>query len=47
VITQFSLMEDRVAWWILVAAVVAQVIIAIAWAPTSPGFSVWSHHLFG
>jgi hypothetical protein len=47
VITQFSLMEDRVAWWILVAAVGAQVIIAIAWAPASPGFSVWSHHLFG
>jgi len=45
VIVQFSLMEDRIAWWVLVAAVAVQVIVAIAWTPTSPGYLQWWHLL--
>jgi hypothetical protein len=45
VITQFSLMEDRIAWWVLLAAAVAQVILAIGWPPTSAGYLQWWHLL--
>jgi Kef-type K+ transport system membrane component KefB len=47
VISEHQLMESRVAWLVLAAAVVAQVIVAVAWPPYSAGFSAWQHAVFG
>jgi hypothetical protein len=41
VIVQFRLTDDRFLWWVLLAAVVVQVVIAIVWAPSSTGYVQW------
>jgi hypothetical protein len=47
VITEHHLMDGRVAWLLLAAAAIAQVIVAIAWPPESAGFAAWQHAVFG
>jgi hypothetical protein len=47
VVIQFSLMADRRLWWVLLAAAIAQTVIAIAWTPTSAGYVQWWHLLTG
>lgn len=41
VIVQFSLTQDRFMWWVLLAAAVVQVVLAITWTPTSAGYVQW------
>jgi hypothetical protein len=47
VISENQLMGSRVAWLILAAAAVAQVVVALVWPPYSAGFSAWQHAVFG
>lgn len=47
VIIQFSLADDRRLWWVLLAAAVAQVIVAWVWPPSSTGYAQWWHLLTG
>lgn len=48
VITEHRLLDVRLFRWILVAAVIVQIVVAAAvWPPASTGFDEWRHALFG
>jgi hypothetical protein len=47
-ITHYRLLDDRRLRWLLLAAAIAQVVVAaVLWPPASAGFTAWRHAIFG